>query len=63
MTFWSVQKPRCPLLAQSGHLSWTDRMTCGAREQKMPLLDSKIGRGLFAALALNLVLDGLSLVE
>jgi hypothetical protein len=29
----------------------------------MPLLDPKIGRGLSAAIALNLVLDGLSLVE
>ena len=29
----------------------------------MPLLDPKIGRGLFTAIALNLVLDGLSLVE
>ena len=28
-----------------------------------PLLDPEIGRGLFAAIALNLVLDGLSLVE
>jgi len=28
-----------------------------------PLLDPKIGRGLFAAIALNLVLDGLSVVE
>jgi hypothetical protein len=29
----------------------------------MPLLDPKIGRGLFASIVLNLVLDGLSLVE
>jgi hypothetical protein len=29
----------------------------------MPLPDPKIGRGLSAAIALNLVLDGLSLVE
>jgi hypothetical protein len=29
----------------------------------IPLLDPKIGRGLFASIALNLVLDGLSLVE
>jgi hypothetical protein len=29
----------------------------------MPLLDPEIGCGLFAALSLNLVLDGLSLVE
>ena len=28
-----------------------------------PLLDPKIGRGLSAAITLNLVLDGLSLVE
>ena len=29
----------------------------------MPLLDPKIGRGLFTAIALDLVLDGLSLIE
>jgi hypothetical protein len=29
----------------------------------IPLLDLKIGRGLFASIVLNLVLDGLSLVE
>jgi hypothetical protein len=29
----------------------------------MPLLNPKIGRGLSAAISLNLVLDGLSLVE
>jgi len=35
------------------------------RDQKLSiaLLNSKIGRGLFASIALNLVLDGLSLVE
>ena len=34
-----------------------------ARLAAPPLPDPKIGRGLFAAIALNLVLDGLSLVE
>ena len=29
----------------------------------MPLLDPKIDRGLFTAIALDLVLDGLSLIE
>jgi hypothetical protein len=34
--------------------------TPAADNTEMPLLDPKIGRGLFAAIALNLVLDGLS---
>ena len=33
------------------------------RYTDIQLLDSKIDRGLFAAIALNLVLDGLSIVE
>jgi hypothetical protein len=42
-----------------------DSATYEARDQKLliALLNSKIGRGLFASIALNLVLDGLSLVE
>jgi hypothetical protein len=44
--------------------SLTARPTASATDNAaMPLLDPKIGRGLFAAIALNLVLDGLSLVE
>jgi len=42
----------------------TARPTASATDNAdMPLLDPKIGRGLSAAIALNLVLDGLSLVE
>jgi hypothetical protein len=37
--------------------------TPAADNTEMPLLDPKIGRGLFTAIVLNLVLDGLSLVE
>jgi hypothetical protein len=39
--------------------------TCSAATDNTDtsLLDPKIGRGLFASIVLNLVLDGLSLVE
>jgi hypothetical protein len=43
-----------------------DSATCAvpaAKNTDMPLLDSKIGGGLFASIALNLILDGLSLIE
>src|SRR6516162_356565 len=44
--------------------SLTARPTASATDNAdMPLLDPKIGRGLSAAIALNVVLDGLSLVE
>jgi hypothetical protein len=44
-----------------------DDVACGNRgeicNRFRPLLDPKISRGLFASIALNLVLDGLSVVE
>jgi hypothetical protein len=48
--------------ARDGRL--TQRPTAPATDRTdTPLLDSKIGRGLLASIALNLVLDSLSLVE
>jgi hypothetical protein len=49
----------------SAEILVADSATGGAATDniEMPLLDPKIGRGLFAAIALNLVLDGLSFVK
>jgi hypothetical protein len=50
----------------STEMDVVDSASSSARDSDntdMPLLDPKIDRGLFTAIALDLVLDGLSIVE
>ena len=51
------------LFCGHGHLSFLCQRDLQRPRPRVPLLDPKIGRGLLASIALNLVLDSLSLVE